>query len=437
MSNSVREIYDNLPLIRRTTTSIDSDCLIITYSELVQEALSFYGKKIKSFFILDKITSELKDIDFKGYDAYGKERYDYLLQSERPYIFVNPCWDFWKDHGLWPLTFNLEDYKRDFRFTIPTEIIDPIRPSFFGRKGNDKYIESRFQDIVKIYSSLADDESKKCFLTIIKALATGDPGYISLSTYPQYLHPRYLPEIGDVVIDGGLETAGTPIMFADLVKELGEVIGFEPVPDQAIACKRDVADRDNITIIEQGLSSCKGHFFIHGAGAGSFLSHDKFDGAIECTTTDLDSWCIENMKKPSLIKLDVEGSEQSVIRGSRFILDNYHPKIMISLYHRIDDYIDIPLFFINKYPEYKLCIGHHSPWWNETTLYGISNHSKSPIENVPSYVNHAEKKIIEAINSFNVNQKSRSHSHITQCEHQRLYQFIRKLLFLQKKNRSS
>lgn len=371
MSKSIRERYDELTPIRRTVATIENDCTVITYSELVHDALNFYKGKATSFFILDKLTSELENIDIDDCVVYGKDAFEKMLIHEKRYCYVKPSWMFWERHGLWPFSFEIESYKKDFSYNIPTQIIDPLRSSFSYRSNGDpQYIEGRFQDIEKVYTSLADDESKKCYLGMIKALATGDPGYVSLSTYLQYRHPNCLPEVGDTVIDGGLETAFTPIMFSDLVKELGEVIGFEPVPQHAANCRNSVSDRDNITIVEQGLSSRKGHFFIHGSGASSFLSHEAIDGAIECTTTDIDSWCIENGKCPSLYKLDIEGSEQSAIRGSKFILENFQPKIMISLYHRIEDYIDIPLFFINHYPEYSLYIGHHSPWWNETILYG-------------------------------------------------------------------
>lgn len=391
MNKAVRELYEELSPIRTTVSTLENDCLVITYSELIQDALTFYEGKIDSFFILDKFNHELKDFDFKGYKALGKDSVEYLLKHEKPYCYVRPVWDFWQYHGLWPLTFELEAYKKDFSFNIPTEIIDPVRPSFGGRIQEADYIENRFEDVEKIYLSLADNKSKKCYLGIIKALATGDPGYISLSEFSQYLHPSCLPEVGDTVIDGGLETAATPIMFAGFVKELGDVIGFEPVPAQAVTCRSDVAGRNNITIVEKGLSSGKGHFFIHGSGAGSFLSHDGFEGAIECSTTDIDSWCIENGKSPTLIKLDVEGSEQAALRGAKFVLDNYQPKVMISLYHRVEDYIDIPLFFINKYPDYSLYIGHHSPWWNETILYGVPKNTSARYGHAANQLSYIER----------------------------------------------
>lgn len=262
MSKSIRERYDELTPIRRTVATIENDCTVITYSELVHDALNFYKGKVTSFFILDKLTSELENIDIDDCVVYGKDAFEKLLIHEKRYCYVKPSWMFWERHGLWPFSFEIESYKKDFSYNIPTQIIDPLRSSFSYRSNGDpQYIEGRFQDIEKVYTSLADDESKKCYLGMIKALATGDPGYVSLSTYLQYRHPNCLPEVGDTVIDGGLETAFTPIMFSDLVKELGEVIGFEPVPQHAANCRNSVSDRDNITIVEQGLSSRKGHFF--------------------------------------------------------------------------------------------------------------------------------------------------------------------------------
>lgn len=59
----------------------------------------------------------------------------------------------------------------------------------YHRPSCKDFIKDNYYDIVKIYSHLADKDSKDIFLRVIKSIETGDPGYIKLSSYPQYIHP--------------------------------------------------------------------------------------------------------------------------------------------------------------------------------------------------------------------------------------------------------
>ena len=46
----------------------------------------------------------------------------------------------------------------------------------------------------------------------------------------------------------------------------------------------------------------------------------------------LDTYCSKNNILPEVIKIDVEGAEGEVLRGSQYILENYHPIIFLSLH---------------------------------------------------------------------------------------------------------
>ena len=75
--------------------------------------------------------------------------------------------------------------------------------------------------------------------------------------------------------------------------------------------------------------------------------------------------------KSIFIKMDIEGSEFKALLGAEKIIKKYKPLLAISVYHRIDDLIRIPLL-INKFSDkYKLYLRHHSPTLDETVLYCI------------------------------------------------------------------
>lgn len=76
--------------------------------------------------------------------------------------------------------------------------------------------------------------------------------------------------------------------------------------------------------------------------------------------------------RATLIKYDVEGSEEAALRGSAETIRKYKPRLIVSLYHRTEDYITLPLLIHELNPAYKLYLRHHPyiPAW-DTNLYCI------------------------------------------------------------------
>ena len=70
-----------------------------------------------------------------------------------------------------------------------------------------------------------------------------------------------------------------------------------------------------------------------------------------------------------LIKSDVEGFEMDMLRGAEQIIRQKKPLMALSIYHKLSDYYEIPLFIKSLVPEYKFRIRHHSTSFTETVLY--------------------------------------------------------------------
>jgi len=73
------------------------------------------------------------------------------------------------------------------------------------------------------------------------------------------------------------------------------------------------------------------------------------------------------------IALDVEGSEQHVLKGAELTIARDRPKLTICLYHSMDDFINIPIL-INEMSkgDYKLHVKQHSCITAiETVLYAV------------------------------------------------------------------
>ena len=65
----------------------------------------------------------------------------------------------------------------------------------------------------------------------------------------------------------------------------------------------------------------------------------KVVGTVGVTT--IDDYVAEHQLRPVAIKLDVEGAEYSVIEGALKTIRDFHPILLISIYHRPQDFFEI------------------------------------------------------------------------------------------------
>ena len=76
-------------------------------------------------------------------------------------------------------------------------------------------------------------------------------------------------------------------------------------------------------------------------------------------------------KPVTYIKMDVEGAELEVIKGAKNIIMRQHPRLAVSIYHKIEDIWEIPALILEYYPGYQLYLRHYSFSHYDTVLYAI------------------------------------------------------------------
>lgn len=83
----------------------------------------------------------------------------------------------------------------------------------------------------------------------------------------------------------------------------------------------------------------------------------------------IDSFTAEVNTPVDLIKLDVEGSEMSVLSGARDSIVQWRPKMAISLYHRKEHLFEIPEFLLSLHADYKFSVSVNNPTFVDMVLY--------------------------------------------------------------------
>jgi FkbM family methyltransferase len=261
--------------------------------------------------------------------------------------------------------------------------------SGFQYAGSYKFNRSRFYDpdffhkyesrLEALYSLLADEFSRAILTGLVKARLTGDNGYIPVSGHPEYYHPALEITEGAVLVDGGVsENLSETLKFSDAVGPRGLVAGFEPNPEAFATAEAGLAKRGvkNVRLVNCGLWHENDTLpFIGGGVGGRVLSPgaDAGDSATDapalCQLTSLDAYCLETGLSPDVIKLDVEGAELAALQGAEGVIRRRKPKLIVCLYHKALDFLEIIEWLAQLKLDYSFFLGHHFINDYETVLY--------------------------------------------------------------------
>jgi FkbM family methyltransferase len=183
------------------------------------------------------------------------------------------------------------------------------------------------------------------------------------------------PAAGDHVIDAGGCFGDTALGFSDAVGKAGHVYVFDPLPKHCAIMAQQLtmnpALAPRISIFPFGLTDRVND-------VAPLAEDDKIDPGARIAssampTTTIDD-AVEQARAPRVdfIKMDIEGSELSALRGAESTLRQWRPKLAISLYHRPEDFFSIPLWIDSLGVGYRLFLDHYSIHHEETVLYAAT-----------------------------------------------------------------
>lgn len=77
-------------------------------------------------------------------------------------------------------------------------------------------------------------------------------------------------------------------------------------------------------------------------------------------------------KRVTFIKMDIEGAERNALEGAKEVIVENKPKMAICLYHRLQDFWEIPTYLKSLVPQYRLYVRHHQNGsFGGTVLYAV------------------------------------------------------------------
>lgn len=257
-----------------------------------------------------------------------------------------------------------EVFENVLKISKTQEIIMADVPVYDTGAFDLSYAKEHKAELEAVYNILADEQSKKAFketllfkldgdISRLFACETNEDEAFSLFKLPQ--NPTYL--------DLGGYNGDTALSFAKRFPEYESIVAVEPDKKNFSKLIRNTENL-KITPINAAISDkCGRALFKSGFGRGSNLGAGD-----EISVITVDS--LE--KQFDFIKFDVEGQELKAIEGAKKTIKEQKPKMLISCYHKNDDYFSIPLKVLSINPDYKVYMRHYPyiPAW-DTNFYFV------------------------------------------------------------------
>ena len=147
---------------------------------------------------------------------------------------------------------------------------------------------------------------------------------------------------GAIFYDIGASLGFFTLIAARLVESSGQVYAFEPVPENAARIRRNAMLNDfaHVTVLEKAVAEAEGRgelLLAHHAGGATLAAAGTppdLKGHLEVNLVSIDYLIAsEQLRPPTLVKIDVEGAEIDVLRGMKQTLTAYKPILI----YEIDD----------------------------------------------------------------------------------------------------
>jgi len=231
------------------------------------------------------------------------------------------------------------------------------------------YLEENMHKYIDAYQLLTDDFSRKVFLARMKKVyLMSDISEIVSPSTDEYFDKKVVLTDHEVFIDCGGFDGDTSVKFIDKCSgKYADIVIFEPELYKKTAIEQKMSGY-RYELYQSGVWSKTARLYFDALETdGSHVSELESDYVIEAVSLDETVYD----KKPTFIKMDIEGSEQEALKGCRKIIKDFHPKLAICVYHKSDDLYEIPVLIKKLNPDYQLYLRQYADSRFETVLYAL------------------------------------------------------------------
>lgn len=266
-----------------------------------------------------------------------------------------------------------------FKNTVYYEVLPfidgSLKPYFMLYDMPNGYINKHLKEVNDVYDLLEDDTSKFIYEKMACYRMTLDDNYLdeaylrSAERGTQYFD-REIIKLGteELFVDCGAYFGETSEEFISLChNRCAEIYMFEPDRGAYAKMQENMQMYSNVRMFAAGCGEKMERLNFKNLTNGGSMVDDNGDEEIEIISLDE----LFNNKIPTYIKMDIEGSEKKAILGAQNIIRKHKPKLAICIYHRPEDFFEIPLLINKLNSNYRFYVRHYTRTYSDTVIYCV------------------------------------------------------------------
>lgn len=348
--------------------------------------IGIYGNGVYAKYIVNNLKKWSIDVDFFVVDD------EYYKESAEPNVIKLSCLGKYSNSFLiigFETLIGKEAFLRSkiskaLYFAPGIEILDFEHCYIDHDFISYKYILDNISAFQATYDQLSDDLSKRVMAEYLNTCISGRSellGILNQDHIHDYDYDLLFSDPGNnkLVLECGAFDGKTAIELDDYLAAADldmTILALEPDSHNFKTLCDKVAKKPKIKPLPFGAASKDGVLlFDQQCGSGSTIVREAVPGknSIQIPVKSVDS-IMEEYGSVNSVLMDIEGSELDVLNGALNTIEKNKPRFAVRVYHKNDDLITIPQFFLDlKTKKYDLYLrnSQNTRGYLDLTLYAI------------------------------------------------------------------
>lgn len=257
-------------------------------------------------------------------------------------------------------------------YTVIEKLLEKDTLDFqFEKYKNNKPILNKLDKLIQCSN---DQLTKRYFDTIRKTINSGKAIRDIVDLYQgekQYFLDTFKGKLdGLVFLDAGAYTGDTVRELLSEKIDVKKIYCFEADKENFIKLEKFCNENlpyERYSCINAALWDEKKYLAMKFNNYNARVDEEGTELTVKTVTID-DFFSEEHV---NFVKMDIEGAEKRALKGGMKTIKRDRPIMAISIYHGVEDIVDIPIMLMEELENYDFLVRHHSYTYSETVLYCI------------------------------------------------------------------
>ena len=302
----------------------------------------------------------------RGHQYRGKR----VLSYSEAYEKYNGCFDIVVSFGS-----KLPDViERICSLESNHNVYAPDVPVCEGALFNEEFFDLHASQLYQARNLFYDEKSKKTFDDIIRFKLTGRLRYLR-STACNEEEADSVLRVKDykAYVDLGAYNGDTIKKYTSLFPNLNTIYAFEPDKRNFKKLNAFCEQINGVNITTLNCAAYSHDTTLNFSASGNRNSSAASTGSFQHKTIEIEAKAPDSVCDcADFIKYDVEGMEYKALLGSKNLITNFAPDLLVSMYHKSEDMFELPILVNELNPDYSLFLKRlpYIPAW-DLNLYAI------------------------------------------------------------------